>query len=250
MASNEVNETNVQNQTSPARSTGSSLAIPIAIVVGFGLIAASIYFGSSKNVTTPLAAEEEQQSGDLEALAPITADDHIRGNPNAPLVIVEYSDFDCPFCRNFHITMQKIMDDYGPTGQVAWVYRHFPLSSLHPSAAYIAEASECVAELGGNEAFWTFSDLVFIERGINELTNVTRLPEFAVTAGVEEAAFKECLDSGRLGAKVQEDFDNAVAIGGRGTPHSLIVIGDQKMEITGGAQPYEVVKQMIDNLLR
>lgn len=242
-----MNETN--STTSPSRPTGSSLAIPIAIVIGFGLIAASIYFADNKKVATNQPEEQPEQTGDLESLAPITADDHIRGNPNAPLVIVEYSDFDCPFCRNFHITMQKIMDDYGANGQVAWVYRHFPLTALHPSAAHIAEASECVADLGGNEAFWTFSDLVFTERGINELTNITRLPEFAATAGVEEAAFKECLDSRRFQAKVEEDFNNAAAIGAGGTPYSIIVMGDQKLEITGGAQPYETVKGLIDNLL-
>ena len=237
------------NSTSSPTSNGSSLAIPIAIVIGFGLIAASIYFGSSKNATTPLAEQPEQPTADLEALAPITEDDHIRGNPNASLVIVEYSDFDCPFCRNFHITMQKIMDDYGANGQVAWVYRHFPLSSLHPSAPYLAEASECVADLGGNEAFWTFADLVFMERGVNEMTDITRLPEFARTAGVDEVAFKECLDSDRMKAEVEADFNNATAVGARGTPHSIIVIGDEKIEITGGAQPYENVKQMIDSLL-
>ena len=242
-----MNETN--STTSPS-SKGASLAIPVAIVIGFGLIAASIYFGSDKAVTNPLPEEQEQQTGDLEALAPITEDDHIRGNPNAPLVIVEYSDFDCPFCRNFHITMQKIMDDYGANGQVAWVYRHFPLSALHPSAPYLAEASECVADIGGDEAFWTFADLVFMERGVNEQTDVTRLPEFAATAGVDEAAFKECLDSGRMKDQVEADFNNAAAVGAQGTPHSIIVIGDEKVEITGGAQPYETVKGMIDNLLR
>lgn len=226
------------------------MAIPVAIVVGFGLIAMAIYFGSGRDATYAPAAAPEERTGNLSLLAPITADDHIRGNPNAPLMIVEYSDFDCPFCRSFHLTMQKIMDEYGPGGQVAWVYRHFPLTSLHPSAAHIAEASECVAELGGNEAFWTFSDSVFMERGTNELTNIARLPEFAAAAGVDEAAFSACLESGRHGATVQADFDNAVAIGGRGTPHSIIVVGDQKLEITGGAQPYEVVKQMIDGMLR
>lgn len=242
-----MNET---NSMTPPSSNGSSLAIPIAIVIGFGLIAASIYFGSNKAVTSNVPDQQEQRAGDLESLAPITEDDHIRGNPNAPLVIVEYSDFDCPFCRNFHVTMQKIMDDYGANGQVAWVYRHFPLSALHPSAPYIAEASECVADLGGDEAFWTFADLVFMERGVNELTDVTRLPEFAATAGVDEVAFKECLDSGRMKAAVEADFNNAAAIGAGGTPHSVIVIGDEKVEITGGAQPYENVKQMIDSLLR
>src|SRR5690606_34807350 len=102
--------------------------------------------GSANNLN------EGDASANLENIAPVTADDHIRGNPNAPLMIVEYSDFDCPYCKSFHVTMQKIIEEYGPSGKVAWVYRHLPLTSLHPSAAYIAETSECVAELGGNDA--------------------------------------------------------------------------------------------------
>lgn len=225
--------------------------------MGFALIAAAVYFSGSSKVA-PVAGNnnpEQQPQGDISALRPITADDHIRGNPNASVVIVEYSDFDCPFCRSFHNTLQKIIDEYGLGGQVAWVYRHFPLTSLHPSAGHIAEASECVAELGGNDAFWKFADLVFAERLVDpasgrETTNLARLPEFAKTAGVNEVDFTTCLDSGRNAAKVQEDFDNAVATGGQGTPHSFVVMGDQKFEITGGAQPYEVVKQMIDGLLK
>lgn len=240
-----------------ASSRGSSIAIPIAIILGFGLIAAAIYFSGSSKAPAAVnpAGTGQEQPADLSAMAPITAEDHIKGNPNAPLVIVEYADFDCPFCRSFHGTLQKIIDEYGPGGQVAWVYRHFPLTSLHPSAAHIAEVSECVAELGGNEAFWTFADLVFSERLVDpvssrEMTDLSRLPEFAATAGVDEADLTACVDSGRHKATVESDYNNAVATGGNGTPFTVIVVGDQKFEITGGAQPYEVVKQMVDGLLK
>ena len=226
---------------------GSSLAIPMAIVVGFGLIAASIYFSGNKPAATGPESEEINPA-ELSSVTPVSERDHIRGNPNAKLVVIEYSDFDCPFCKTFHSTMQAIADEYGPSGNVAWVYRHFPLTSLHPSAAYIAEASECVAQIGGNDAFWKFADLVFAERSINEPTNVTRLPEFAEIAGVSESDFESCMESGRGKEKVQADAQNAVATGGRGTPHSIILVGDQTLLING-AQPYEVVKQMIDGLL-
>lgn len=226
-----------------------SLAIPVAIVIGFGLIAASIYFsGSSKDVSKQQEAVTEATENFAE-VAPVSDADHIRGNPNAKLVIVEYSDFDCPFCKNFHATMQALMNEYGAGGNVAWVYRHFPLTSLHPSASYIAEASECVAQIGGNDAFWKFSDLVFSERSTNEPTNVARLPEFAAAAGVDETDFESCLNSGRGKAKVESDQQNAVAIGGTGTPYSLVIFGDQVMTING-AQPYEIVKQMVDGLLQ
>src|SRR3989344_2857809 len=241
-----MNESSNENVGGSAMG-GSSLAIPAAIVIGFGLIAASIYFSGNKPVTTTPEGEDVN-SAELSTVTPVSERDHIRGNPNAKLVVIEYSDFDCPFCKTFHTTMQTIADEYGPGGNVAWVYRHFPLTSLHPSAAYIAEASECVAQIGGNDAFWKFADLVFAERSVNEPTNVARLPEFAEIAGVGQADYEACLESGRGKAKVESDAQKAKATGGRGTPHSIILIGDQTLFING-AQPYEVVKQMIDGLL-
>jgi protein-disulfide isomerase len=88
-----------------------------------------------------------------------TDEDHARGAANAPVTIIEYSDLDCPFCQRLHPTLLTIMQEY--EGEVAWVYRHLPLEQLHPNAPLLAEASECVAELGGNEAFWKFVDGYF-----------------------------------------------------------------------------------------
>lgn len=107
-------------------------------------------------------AEGDAPSGDtdtaaLELVTPVTQDDHIRGNIDAKVVIIEYSDYDCPFCSRFHLSMSAIADKYDPS-EVAWVYRHFPLESLHPNAPVIAQAAECVAKVAGEEAFWTFTD--------------------------------------------------------------------------------------------
>lgn len=92
-------------------------------------------------------------------LPPVTAADHLDGPVGAPITIIEYSDLDCPFCKRFHETMNQVKAEYGD--QVAWVYRHLPLLSLHPNAGLLAEATECVAELGGNDKFWDFLDRVF-----------------------------------------------------------------------------------------
>lgn len=250
-----------QNYQAPAAqlsqpAPSQNLLTPIAIVVGFAMIAAAIFF--SGNGAAPQYALENAQpsenrvqptdNGDPELVNPVTENDYIRGNPNAPIQIVEYSDYDCPFCKNFHETMNQIIEEYGPTGQVAWVYRHFPLEQLHPNAPAIAVAAECVGELGGNEAFWTFSDLVFDERAVNEPTNINRLTEFATDSGVNAAAFDNCVAEQRTRAAVEEDFTNAIAVGGRGTPHSIIIVGDQT-GVINGAQPYSAVKQIVDNLL-
>lgn len=238
----------------PAAPARQSLAIPIAIVLGFGLIALAIFFSGFGGIKNPLDIAGALNAGNTPEepttgpIRPVSETDHIRGNPNAPIVIVEYSDFDCPFCKNFHETMNLVMDNYGTNGDVAWVYRHFPLEQLHPSAPHIAAASECAAKLGGNDAFWEFADLVFGERGTNEPTNITRLPEFADAAGVDKDAFTACLDSEETKAIVEADFNDAINAGARGTPHSIIMVGGQQ-GVINGAQPYEVVSQIIENLL-
>jgi len=238
------------NDTYEQRGSGAASvwAIPGAILIGFGLIALSIYLGGDKEIAKK-SDQAPANSPSLENIKPVTAEDHIRGNPNAPVMIVEYSDFDCPYCKTFHLTMQKLIEEYGPSGKVAWTYRHLPLPSLHPSAPYIAGASECVAELGGNEAFWKFADMVFGERGPNELTNVSQLPDYAEDAGVERAAYEECVKENRHMDKVDADASDAVAIGARGTPYSVILMGDHKMVING-AENYDRMKILIDGLVK
>ena len=238
------------NDTYEQRGSGAASvwAIPGAILIGFGLIALSIYLGGDKEIAKK-SDQAPANSPSLENIKPVTAEDHIRGNPNAPVMIVEYSDFDCPYCKTFHLTMQKLIEEYGPSGKVAWTYRHLPLPSLHPSAPYIAGASECVAELGGNEAFWKFADMVFGERGPNELTNVSQLPDYAEDAGVERAAYEECVKENRHMDKVDADASDAVAIGARGTPYSVILMGDQKMVINGD-ENYDRMKILIDGLVK
>lgn len=226
-----------------------NLGIPIAIVIAAALVAGAILYNGKNAEPAPGTAPTAQQQEEKETVvAPVTEKDHIRGNPNAAIMIIEYSDYDCPFCKNFHETMKRIMDEYGVDGKVAWVYRHFPLPQLHPNAITIAEAAECVAELGGNDAFWAFSDRVFNERGTNEPTDITRLPEFAKAAGVEEGAFKSCLESNKYEVQIVEDINEAIAAGGQGTPHTIVTVGDQQ-GVINGAQPYEVVKQVVESLL-
>ncbi len=239
----DTTSTTTTRVASPLHNAG----IPMAIVIGFAMIALAIYFTGSKPAapTTAVAPEEEQAPIEV---APVTEADFIRGNPNAPITIVEYSDYDCPFCKNFHDTMKLIMEDYGVTGKVSWVYRQFPLAQLHPNAPRISEAALCVGELGGDEAFWKFSDLIFSERAVNEPTNMTRLPEFAEKSGVKRADFNSCLESGRHTDVVEADLASGVKAGAQGTPYSVILVGDQKAVING-AQPYPVVKQIVERLI-
>ena len=233
-------------------------AIPGAIVLSALLIAGAIVFtGSRQSNFVQTGGNNEGVTPEIE-VAPVTKDDHILGNPNAPVMLVEYSDYDCPFCRIFHDTMTRIMAEYGKDGKVAWVYRHFPIVQLHPNAPKISEAAYCVEELGGNDAFWKFNDEVNTSREIEynadgsikgiAPTNMLKISDFAVAAGVDKAKFDACYQSGKYADEVAADVGEAAKAGARGTPHTILMVGGELGTING-AQPYEVVKQMIDTVL-
>lgn len=226
------------------------LTIPLAIVIAGALIAGAVFMGARGDSTTtaqqPQAAETETTAG-LETMNPITSTDHIRGNPDASVKIVEYSDMECPFCKRFHETMNQIMNEYGKDGQVAWVYRHFPLDSIHSKARPEAVASECANELGGNDAFWKFTDRFFEVTPSNNQTQIeTVIPQIVREIGLDESAFQTCFESGKYDQHIQDDLDNAIATGGNGTPWSIVVTESGKKYPLSGAQPYEAVKQLIE----
>ena len=234
------------------QSKTSTLSIPIAIVIAGALIAGAVYMGTGSKAGTPDNKQPEvadqQESGSLDQMTPITSEDHIKGNPNAPVKIVEYSDMECPFCKRFHDTMNQVIDEYGESGEVAWVYRHFPLDQLHPVKARAeAVASECANELGGNDAFWKFTDRFFELTPSNNQTNIeTVIPQIVREIGLNESEFQTCFESGKYDQHIQDEVDNAIATGGRGTPWSILVAPNGKKFPINGAQPYGAVKQLIE----
>lgn len=198
------------------------------------------------------AAREEQTAASRAGkVRPVSkARDHIRGNPDAPVSLIEYSDFECPFCKRFHPTAKQIVDSYG--GKVNWVYRHFPLDFHNPAAQREAEASECAAELGGNDAFWRYTDLVY-ERTASNGKGVPEgeLPAMAASIGLDRAKFDACLKSGRKTARVKEDLEEGISIGISGTPGNILRNNRTGVVTTlHGAQPIERFKAAIDGLLR
>ncbi|NQV92983.1 thioredoxin domain-containing protein [Candidatus Kaiserbacteria bacterium] len=216
--------------------------IPVAIIIAGALIAGALYFTNKES--GPLDQVVEKLSG----VPAVNASDHIIGNPNAKVVIVEYSDFECPFCKDFHGVLQQIIDEYGAQGDVAWVYRHFPIAQLHSKAAKEAEATECAAELGGNQGFWDYADRLFEVTPSNNGLDLSQLPIIAAEVGLDPVAFKTCLNSGRHADKVQAQYDEVVAAGGRGTPHNIVIVGDQQAPIEG-AQPIEAMRRVVETLL-
>lgn len=169
--------------------------------------------------------------------------DHVRGDASAPVTIVEYSDFECPYCQNFHSTLQQAMEQY--SGQVKWVYRHYPLS-FHPTAQMQAEASECAAELGGGDMFWTYADLLFEQ---SETATEDSLTVIAKAQGIDEQAFRTCLTDGRYAEKVQADLSEGTNVGVTGTPGNIIIAADGSQSLISGAIPYDALAALIDEAL-
>ena len=224
-------------------------AVPVAIVVGFAMIALAIFFTGNEKENIAQIPSNIPEGDVLETtVRPPDQTDFIKGNPNAPILMIEYSDYDCPFCKQYHETLNQIMNEYGITGRVAWVYRQFPLKQLHPNAPKISEAALCVGELGGSAAFWKFTDSIFAGRELQEPTNMITLPDVAAEAGVDKAAYQSCVSSGKMKEKVEASVEEALALGAQGTPYTVLVVGNEQAVING-AQSYDVVKSIIDNLI-
>ena len=172
--------------------------------------------------------------------------DHTYGNPDAPVTLIEYSDFECPFCKRFHGSVKQVIDE--SKGRVNWVYRHFPIEQLHPvKARKEAIAAECAGELGGHDTFWKFADRFFELTPSNNRTDVdTVLPQIAREIGLDEKQFASCLVSGRHDKRIDKDIRDANTSGANGTPWSVIVSKGGKTYVLSGAQPQAAIKQLVD----
>ncbi len=223
----------------------SNKLVPFAIVIAGALIAFAIYMTSSSNPKSQKIVEDDTPV----EIPAVTDRDHLRGNPDAEIVIVEYSDTECPFCKVFHNTMLEVMGAYEDS-EVAWVYRHFPIPQLHAKATKEAEATECATELGGQQIFWRYLDQIFERTESNDSLDPAELPKIAGDLGLDTASFNTCLSSGRYTDFIKKSIEEAVKIGARGTPYSVIVGKDGKQMVINGAEPYASVKAKIDSLLR
>jgi protein-disulfide isomerase len=233
------------------------LTVPVAIIVAGALIAAAVLYTSRPSVKVANTPPQQKEG----VLAPVTAKDHIIGNPNAKIVLVEFSDTSCPYCKAFHPTMKRIIEEYGKSGNVAWVYRHFPLDKpdsqgriLHPNAGKEAEALECAAELGGNAKFWEYTHKLYevtpsVTRETPKGLDPAELPKIAKQVGLNESEFTSCLASGKYEKKVEDNYLDGVNAGVLGTPFTFAVTESGEKIPINGAQSYSVVKGIIDALL-
>ncbi len=226
----------------------SNYVLPITIVIAGALIAGGVFLAGKGSTQTGDNGKTMTQNA--RAYSPGT--DHILGNPNAPVKVVEYMDLECPHCKVFNATMHQLMDYYGPSGKVAWVTRPFPLAQIHSKAPQEAQAAECAAQLGGDRAYYAFIDKVFDVTPSDNGLDLAQLPIIAKGIGLDQTAFNTCVSSNKYAQKVSDSYTEAIAAGGQGTPYSLIFVGNQLVPggNLSGAQAYSDMRAAIDAVLQ
>jgi len=218
------------------------LVTGIAVIAVLGFFVLLVMNLSDKSGGTQLSDNTSQQNQNIQADTqsgdiniPITASDHVRGNSDATVTIVEFSDFQCPYCQQFHATMKQLFNEY--PNDIRWVYKHFPLESIHPMALSTAQASECAGQQG---KFWEFADGVF---SLSSLTDTT-ITSLAKQIGLDMSVFQSCLDSGANSDKIEADYMLGIESGVRGTPGNII-----NGQLVSGALPIEQMRSIVKQIL-
>ncbi|KKW22284.1 MAG: DsbA oxidoreductase [Parcubacteria group bacterium GW2011_GWA1_51_12] len=225
-------------------SSSNSLLVPGAIIAAGALVALAVIYSGGGTSRPPKGA------GDLAAPAVnnqtanenIADDDPFLGNPEAPVTVVEFSDFQCPFCGRFYKNVEpRLLDEYVKTGKVRFVYRDFAF--LGDESTWAAEAAECADEQG---KFWEYHNYLFErQNGENQgAFSKVNLKSFAKAVGLEGSKFDQCFDGGKYTAEVEKDLADARALGVNATPTSFI----NGVKVTG-AVPYESFKVSIEEAL-
>lgn len=222
-----------------------SFAIPLAIIIAGAMVAFGIYM-SNRSTALPGAPVATKSAAAVD-IAPISDEDHVLGDRKAPIVLVEYSDIECPFCKQFNTTLRALMNEYGTKGQLAIAFRHFP---VHQNSVKEGEALECVADIAGNEAFWKFTDKMFERTKSNDGLDLALMPSIAAEVGVDVEKFKTCLSSEKFKSRVESQRQDVINAGAQGTPYSVIFAKGERVPLTQGALPYADMKTIIDTILK
>ncbi len=241
----EKNKEKIVYKTPPkmAFSMGILAGITIASVAGMimmysyvgGEVTSNTNNNNNKNTNTAAVADDTADPAPTVADIEVRSDDYIRGDENAPVTLVEWSDFECSYCGRLTPILEQVLEDYD--GQVRLIYRHFPLS-FHTTAQKAAEAAECAGDQG---KFWEMHDIMFENQSALQVDD---LKGYAVELGMNATTFNDCLDSSKYEEKVGNDFDEGVAAGVQGTPATFV-----NGTLVSGAQPYESFAATIDAAL-
>jgi len=206
---------------------------------------------NAKDVTDQTVAKQPQSNPSSGIISVSLDDDPVKGDPNAPITMIEFSDFQCPFCARFFTeTLPLIQKNYIDTGKVKFVYRDFPIPSIHQNAIPAAIAAECADEQG---MFWEYHDKIFenqiLWQDLDNQNVVRTFEQFAKELVLDTDTFNTCLESAKYLEEVQNDLNEGVSYGVTGTPGFFI--GNEKIGygMVSGAQPYAAFQQVFDQLL-
>lgn len=248
------------------------ISTPVAILIGAFIISTTILInggvirfkgsGSAPVQAAQVPTQPSQQAPQAalpEDTGPVQVsvdDDPVLGDKNAPVTLIDFSDYECPFCkRHFDQTFAQIKKDYVDTGKVKYVYRDLPLSFHDPMATKEAIAANCAREQGGDTAYFKFHSEIFNRTKSNgNGLAVDDLYKIASDLNLSGSSFKTCLDSDKYKDEVQKDLADATAVGANGTPTFFIGTTTKDGTIEGtkivGAQPYSAFQSAIDSLLK
>jgi len=216
--------------------------IPIAILLAGLVLSVTIFM--VRTPETPTVAQ-----GDINKTLPLTLDDHLLGDTDAQVVIATYTNLDCQFCKRFHEIMLQIISEYDENGNVAYVLRHFPIIDLHPHSGTHAKAAECAAKLGGEDAFWTFITSLHAAAPEAREFDPKNYSMLAPALGVSPEQLTSCVNGSEFDERVARDFENALLIGAKGTPFTVIMVEGMEPFAVSGFLPYDGMKAIIERTL-
>jgi len=250
------------SNTTPKKSTPTGIIIALVAVVAVAAFFAGLYFSNldsdqitKSDLDDAISRIESKIGNNLPSptlpLQPIKIsldDDPIRGNPDAPITIVEFSDYQCPFCAKFYAqTLPLLLEEYIDEGKVNLVYRDFPVQRIHPNALAAAAAAECADEQG---KYWEYHDTLFEKQNawakLDSNSAISTFSQFAAEIELEQQQFDNCLESGKYLEEVQADFSDGKNYQVTGTPGFFIGNEDIGFVKIIGAKPYDAFKKVID----
>lgn len=228
-------------------------ALAVIGLISF-LVLVGVFLKGGLPVSNNTAADETtstsnppQEPNQLEiVMRPVTEDDHILGNKNAAITLVEYSDLECPYCKYFYLETKKLLEAY--PNDMRLVFRHYPLTSLHSKAKKEAEAAECAAEQG---KFWEYLDKIFEVTPSNNGLSLDDLPKLAQEIGLNKPKFEKCLEDGKYITRVEADIDdaNTVSNNAQSTPLSVFITSKGEKFAIPGYVSFEQLKEIMETLL-
>jgi protein-disulfide isomerase len=226
-----------------------SLIIILIVIVSGSLYLSKKYQKQDSNKDNKIENNLPEKQSEIK---PISQEDYISGNPDAEIIIIEYSDIECPYCKTYHNNLKQVMEEYGKTGIVAHVFRHLPIEQLHQNAWIEAQAVECAGKIGGNEKFWKYLNTVFEKTKSNDGLKLIALPEIAKEIEIDVEKFEICLKNNETKDIVQADFDEANALldGKIGTPFTMFLTKDGRQTPMMGLMNVDDIKMIINTLLQ